>query len=214
MKTPMENDKAIPQWLAWAREIQALAQTGAHYAQNDYELERHTRLRQIAAEIIAQHTSLTAPELEVEFSRQTGYATPRVDVRVAVFRDNRLLMVHETIDGTWAMPGGWADVGDVPSKAAERETLEEAGFKVKATKVIGVYDANRLPELNLYHAYKLLFLCDLLEGQAYTSYETSEVSFFARPDIPVDLLGMRTTTRQIDDAFAALKDPDIQTVFD
>jgi ADP-ribose pyrophosphatase YjhB (NUDIX family) len=214
MKTPMENDKAIPQWLAWAREIQALAQTGAHYAQNDYELERHTRLRQIAAEIIAQHTSLTAPELEVEFSRQTGYATPRVDVRAAVFRDNRLLMVHETIDGTWAMPGGWADVGDVPSKAAERETLEEAGFKVKATKVIGVYDANRLPELNLYHAYKLLFLCDLLEGQAHTSYETSEVSFFARPDIPVDLLGMRTTTRQINDAFAALKDPDIQTVFD
>ena len=210
----MENDKAIPQWLAWAREIQALAQTGIHYAQNEYERERHTRLREIAAEIIAQHTSLTAPELTAEFSRQVGYATPRVDVRAAVFRDNQLLMVHETIDGTWAMPGGWADVGDVPSQAAERETIEEAGFIVKAIKVIGVYDANRLPELNLYHAYKLVFLCDLLEGQARTSHETSEVRFFTRQDIPQELLAMRTTIRQVDDAFAALEDPDIPTVFD
>jgi len=210
----MENDKAIPQWLAWAREIQALAQTGIHYAQNEYERERHTRLREIAAEIIAQHTSLTALELTAEFSRQAGYATPRVDVRAAVFRDKKLLMVHETIDGTWAMPGGWADVGDVPSEAAERETKEEAGFIVKAVKVIGVYDANRLPELNLYHAYKLVFLCDLLEGQARTSHETSEVRFFTRQDIPQELFAMRTTMRQVDDAFAALEDPQTPTVFD
>ncbi len=210
----MENDKAIPQWLAWAREIQALAQTGIHYAQNEYERERHTRLREIAAEIIAQHTSLTALELTAEFSRQAGYATPRVDVRAAVFRDKKLLMVHETIDGTWAMPGGWADVGDVPSEAAERETKEEAGFIVKAVKVIGVYDANRLPELNLYHAYKLVFLCDLLEGQARTSHETSEVRFFTRQDIPQELFAMPTTMRQVDDAFAALEDPQTPTVFD
>jgi ADP-ribose pyrophosphatase YjhB (NUDIX family) len=214
MKTPMENDKAIPQWLAWAQEIQALAQTGAHYAQNEYETARYTRLRHIAAEIIAQYTGFPAPELDEDFSRQIGYATPRVDVRAAVFRDNRLLMVHETIDGTWAMPGGWADVGDVPSKAAERETTEEAGFVVKATRLIGVYDANRLPELNLYHAYKLMFLCILIDGQAHTSHETSEVRFFYREDIPIDLLGVRTNVRQIDDAFAALNDPDIQTVFD
>lgn len=210
----MKNDKAIPQWLAWAREIQALAQTGLHYAQNEFEAERHTRLRQIAAEMVAQHSSLTIPQLTDEFSQQVGYATPRVDVRAAVFRQGELLMVHERIDGSWALPGGWADVGDVPSEAAERETWEEAGFKVKATKMIGVYDANRMPELNLYHAYKVIFLCDLLEGQARTSHETSEVEFFTRKEVPETSLAMRTTVRQIDDAFAAYQDPDTSTVFD
>lgn len=210
----MKTEKAIPKWLAWAREIQALAQTGLQYAQNEYEVERHTRLRQIAAEMIAQHSSLTIPQLTDEFSQQVGYATPRVDVRAAVFRQGELLMVHERIDGSWALPGGWADVGDVPSEAAERETWEEAGFKVKATKVVGVYDANRMPELNLYHAYKIIFLCDLLDGKARTSHETSEVKFFTRDEIPLASLAMRTTERQIDDAFAANQDPNTPTVFD
>ncbi len=210
----MENDKAIPQWLAWAREIQALAQTGLQYAQNEYEIERHTRLRQIAAEIIAQNSSLTVPQLTDEFSQQMGYATPRVDVRAAVFRQGQLLMVHERIDGSWAMPGGWADVGDVPSEAAERETWEEAGFKVRATRLVGLYDGNRMPQLSLYHAYKLIFLCELLEGEVRLSHEHTEVKFFERDDIPVDLLAQRTNLRQIDDAFAAYSDPDIPTVFD
>ena len=112
------------------------------------------------------------------------------------------------------MPGGWADVGDIPSRAAEREAWEEAGYSVKASRLIGVYDANRRGPLDLFHAYKLVYLCDLVGGEAAASYETEAVSFFAQEEIPINLSGERTQPRHILDAFAVLKDPSKPTVFD
>jgi ADP-ribose pyrophosphatase YjhB (NUDIX family) len=203
-----------PRWLEWAREIQALSQTGYHYAENEYQLERNRRLSEIAAEIISEHTNLAIAPLAQIFQAQIGYATPRVDVRGAVFQDNKLLLVRERQDGGWTMPGGWADVGDVPSEAAEREVWEEAGFRVKARKLVGVYDANRLGPLELFHAFKLVFLCELIEGEARPSSETSEVAFFSQNELPGLLSGARTRTRHILDAFQALRDPNCATVFD
>jgi hypothetical protein len=135
--------KLSPHWLDWAREIQALSQSGYHYAVNDYDRQRYARLAEIAAEIIQEHSQQKQADLLALFYQQKGYATPKVDVRGAVFRNGELLMVRERMDGGWTMPGGWADVGNVPSEAAEREVWEEAGFKVKARRIIGVYDANR-----------------------------------------------------------------------
>lgn len=203
-----------PQWLQWAREIQALAQTGAHYAENHYQLERNQRLAEVAAEIIEQHSNLEAGELSVFFQAQTGYATPRVDVRGAVFQDGKLLLVQERSDSGWTMPGGWADVGDVPSQAAEREVWEEAGFHVKARRLVGVYDANRHGPLELLHAYKLVFLCDLIDGEARPSDETSQVAFFAQDEIPQALSSNRTGLRQIAHAFAAAADGTFTPFFD
>jgi len=203
-----------PRWLELAREIQALSQTGLFYAENDFERERHRRLGEIAAEMVSDHSSLELNDLVDIFDSQTGYATPRVDVRAAVFRDGNLLLVRERLDGGWTMPGGWADVGDIPSGAAEREVREEAGFIVKARKVIGIYDANRLGPLEIFHAFKIVFLCDLLGGEARTSSETSEVGFFGREEIPLMLSGERTKPRHISDVFSALDDPDRPTVFD
>ncbi len=207
-------DQFTPRWLEWAREIQALSQTGYHYSENDYHRQRYQRLMEIAAEIIAEHSSLQYHPLVDAFHAQIGYATPRVDVRSAVFRDGKLLLVRERNDDRWSMPGGWADVGDVPSKAAEREVQEEAGFLVSARKVIGVYDANRLPPLELFHAFKIVFLCDLIGGEAQASSETSEVAFFSPDEIPDELSGERTLPRHIADAFAALTDAARPTIFD
>jgi ADP-ribose pyrophosphatase YjhB (NUDIX family) len=208
------DDPAPPHWLEWAREIQAIGQSGAHYAENEYQRERFLRLSQIAAEIVSEYSTLSYPVLADAFCAQVGYATPRVDVRAAVFHEGKLLLVRERQDGGWTLPGGWADVGDVPSEAAEREVWEEAGFRVKARKLVGVYDANRLGPLELFHAFKLVFLCDLIEGVARTSSETSEVAFFSQNELPGILSGARTRPRHILDAFQALQDPDCATVFD
>lgn len=203
-----------PKWLEWAREIQAIAQTGDHYADNHYQHERYQRLLEIAAEMVNENGKVQyAPVLDA-FREPRGYATPRIDVRGAVFQDGRLLLVREVSDGGWCLPGGWADVGDVPSEAAEREVWEEAGFKVKARKVIGIYDANRTGPLELFHAFKVVFLCDLISGTAAPSIETSEVSFFSEQEIPQILSPNRTSPRLIADAFAAYKDPARQTQFD
>ena len=112
------------------------------------------------------------------------------------------------------MPGGWADVGDLPSAAAEREVWEEAGFRVKARKVVGVYDANRADPLELFHAFKIVFLCEILSGEARPSNETSEVTFFGWDEIPGVFSGERTKLRHSQDAFAAYQNMTCPTVFD
>lgn len=205
---------AIPRWLEWAREIQALAQTGSHYSENEYQLQRYRRLLEIAAEMINEHSSLEYTPILEAFTTPIGYTTPRVDVRGAVFQGEQLLLVRERMDGGWTLPGGWADVGEIPSLAAEREVWEEAGFEVKARKVIGVYDANRVGRLELFHAYKVVFLCELISGTASTSGETSEVAFFGRNELPDMLSGERTKARHIRDAFNCLDHPNSKTVFD
>ena len=203
-----------PRLLQWAREIQALAQTGYEYAGDEFQKDRCRRLMEIAAEMVSENSDLKFISIAEAFKEQLGYATPKVDVRAAVFDQGKLLLVREVEDGGWTMPGGWADVGDVPSEAAEREAWEETGFRVKARKVIGVYDANRIAPLQLFHAFKVVFLCDLLGGEARPSRETSEVGFFSREEIPPQLSGERTRARHIEDSFAALQDPSIPAVFD
>lgn len=208
-----EQNSILPDWLKWAREIQAISQTGLHFAENHYQEERFNRLLEISAEIIGTYSNLERSDLIEVFNQQVGYATPRIDVRGAVFRDENLLFVREIADGGWTMPGGWADVGDVPSQAVEREVMEESGFQVKARKVIGVYDANRTGPLEIFHAFKIVFLCEIIAGEPRVSSETSEVKFFTKDNIPSNLSGERTRPRHIQDAFLAISE-DRPTIFD
>lgn len=208
------SEREAPRWLQWAREIQALAQTGEAFTDNHWQSRRYQRLMEIAAEIISDHTDIEAEALTDSFRMQAGYATPKVDVRGAVFRDGKLLLVRELSDGCWCMPGGWADVGNKPAAAVEREVWEESGFRVRASKVIGVYDANRIEPMGLYHAVKLVFLCELLSGEAMPSDETTEVKFFTPGEIPEVLSGYRTNRGHIRDAYAAWEDSSRPTVFD
>lgn len=210
----MDPDRG-DRWLYWAREIEALAKTGLHYARNEFEVERAERLLEVAAEIIAEHSNLTMEQLHLAFEQQPGYVTPKVDVRAAVFDQDKLLMVREVMDGGWTLPGGWADVGESPALATEREVLEEAGLEVKAARLVGVYDANRVPgSLDLFHAYKLIFLCELVGGEVNTSHETSEVGFFDKGHIPHPLSGYRTTERHLEDVFRFHHDGSLPAVFD
>lgn len=210
----MNSETRLSRWLEWARQIQALAQTGLHYALNDFQRQRYLRLQEIAAEIVSEHSDLPVQPLAQLYQQQTGYATPRLDVRGAVIQEGKLLMVRELSDGGWTMPGGWADVGDLPSQAVEREVYEESGLQVRAYRLVGVYDANRFVPLDVFHSYKLVFLCQVLGGELAASDETSEAAFFLPHDIPQDLSGNRTTPRTIEDAFRANQDASWKSVFD
>ena len=208
------TDNGSPRWLEWAREIQALSQTGLTYSENDYQTQRYRRLTEIAAEIIESHTDLLKEPVLADFLVQPGYATPKVDVRGAVIRDDKILLVQERADERWCMPGGWADVGDLPSEMVAREVWEESGFNVVARKVIGVYDANRsgVP-IEFYHAYKLVFLCDIIGGQARPSNETLAVDFFRLDDLP-PLSAARTNERHLAEVYAHLQDRHRPAAFD
>lgn len=211
---PQNNKDIQPKWLQWAREIQALSQTGLMYSLSSYDTERYKKLTRIAAEMITEATGVETEPLEDTFHGQEGYATPKIDVRAAVVHKGKILLVQEVSDGKWAMPGGWADVGDVPSQAAERETWEESGYKVKAKQLVGVYDANRIAgPLNLFHAYKLVFLCELIGGEAKTSNETTAIDFFVFDELP-ELSECRTNEMHISHVKKQVEAPGHPTVFD
>ncbi len=204
----------IPRWLEWAREIQALAQTGLHFASDDYNRGRYRRLMELAVEIASECGSLPRENVERVFLAARGYATPKVSVRGAVFRGGKILLVRERIDGGWCLPGGWADVGDSPSAMIEREVLEESGLRVRAARLVGVYDANRDGgEVDVMHAYDLLFYCDDLGGDPRPSDETSDAGFFGLNEIP-PLSAARTSLRHLQAAFTLRENPSQVTEFD
>jgi ADP-ribose pyrophosphatase YjhB (NUDIX family) len=206
-------NSSTPKWLAWAREIFSLSQSGITYSGNEYDIQRYKRLQEITAEIIESQSG-TAKESALEsFSMQAGYITPKIDVRGAVVHEGKILLIQERADGRWAMPGGWADLGNAPASVAEREVWEESGFRVKAEKVVAVLDANRVEPMEFYHAYKIIFLCRLLDGEPRTSYETLAVDFFELNNLP-PLSLYRTSESMLQEVFAHVKDPGRPTAFD
>jgi ADP-ribose pyrophosphatase YjhB (NUDIX family) len=207
------NDKEL-MWLNIAREIQQLSQTGLAFATTDYEKQRYKRLTEITAEIIEHHTTLEKESVAKVLMQHPGYATPKIDVRAAVIKDEKILLVQETTDNCWAMPGGWADVGDIPSEVAIRECKEESGYDVKPIKVIGVFDANRIGgHLEFFHAFKIIFLCELIGGEAKTSDETIDVQFFDFDNLPALSLN-RTNDNHLNEIKQHLIDPERKTFFD
>ena len=197
----------------WAQRIAALANTGLHFSRNHYDQERYSALRDIAAEMLADAADADVAAVSLLLSADDGYITPKVDVRGAVFRDDKVLLVREAIDGLWTLPGGWADVGDSPSAAVEREIREESGYLTKAVKLLALED-RRLRHPPMAHAaYKVAFHCELLGGEAQTSAETTAVDWFAEDDIPPLSLG-RVTAGQIRRWFDHYRQPDLPTDFD
>jgi len=203
-----------PDWLRWAQRIQAIAQTGLTYARDPFDRERYEELRGIAVEMASRGASVPVEEMRVAFASSLGYPTPKVDVRAVVFRGDELLLVRERKSGRWTFPGGWADAGDTPSLAAERETLEESGYRVRAAKLLALLDKSRHehpPSVD--YTYKVLIRCQWEGGQPVTSHEIDAVGFFPRSAIP-DLDLDRTTPGQVDLAWAHLADPSRPTDFD
>jgi ADP-ribose pyrophosphatase YjhB (NUDIX family) len=201
-----------PKWIAWAREIFSMSQAGLTYSQNEFDIERYKRLQEITAEMIESQSELSKESVLESFSLQAGYATPKIDVRGAVVRDNKILLIQERMDGKWAMPGGWADLGNAPASVAEREVWEESGYEVKAEKVVAVLDANRFEPLEFYHAFKIIFLCRLTGGEPRISHETLAVDFFDLNRLP-PLSLYRTNESMLQEVFAHIQDPNRRTAF-
>jgi ADP-ribose pyrophosphatase YjhB (NUDIX family) len=203
-----------PNWLHVARELQSLAQTGLAFTTGEYDMQRYSRLMEIAAEISAVHSGLPQEQLLDSFLRQPGYATPKIDVRGAVVRDEKILLVQEKADGRWCMPGGWADVGESPSATVVREVLEESGLTVVPRKIVGLYDANRSGSpLEFYHAYKVVFLCEISSGSPRPSDETLAVDFFSFGGLP-PLSSPRTDVRHLLEIQEHLSDRGRPAAFD
>jgi ADP-ribose pyrophosphatase YjhB (NUDIX family) len=202
-------------WLEWAKQIQAISQVGLTYSESDYDLERYEALRNISVEMMSYFSETPFGVVKELFASDIGYATPKLDVRAVVFKEERILLVREKADGAWSLPGGWADVGYTPSEVAVKETREEAGYDVLPVRLLALLDKKRhLHPPSPWHVYKAFILCDLVGGEALQgSLETSEIGFFGEHELP-PLSVERNTAEQLQRMFEFLRSPALPALLD
>ncbi len=205
----MEN-----RWLHWVSELQSIAQAGLTFTDNQYDIDRYSRIRDLTVEILHRYTETDHNKIRDLFASESGYQTPKVDIRAAVFKNEKILMVREKIDGAWSLPGGWADVNTSVSESAARECLEEAGALVKPKRIIAIHLANKHNNPSfVYTIYKIIVECELIEYKFKDNTETLDSGFFDLNELPV-LSYERITPEQIKLCFDAKKYKIFEPVFD
>lgn len=201
-------------WLLIAKEIQSIAQAGLTYGENKYDLDRYRQLRELSVRIMKEYTNAPYKKIRDLFASEKGYQTPKVDIRSVVFREGRILMVRESIDGLWTLPGGWADVNYSPFEIAAKEVFEEAGIHVKPKRLLAVFDKMKHSHPpDLYHVYKLFILCNDSGQNVKPGMETIDVGWFDRNNIP-GLSTLRITKEQIEIMFEFYNHPEKDVMCD
>jgi len=201
-------------WLELSRELQSIAQAGLTFGENKYDIDRYEQLMHISQKIISDFTDIEYEKVEHIFKMEKGYLTPKVDVRGVVIRDDKILMVKETIDNRWSLPGGWADVGYTPKEIAVKEVHEESGMKVKAGRLLAVWDKkchSHPPDIN--YVYKIFIHCEEVDGEISPGMETSDVGFFGLDELP-ELSTPRNTKEQIEIVFRKVINSDFTSEID
>lgn len=200
-------------WLQWAVELQSLAQAGLCYGKDKYDLERYERIREIAAEMIHHKTDIKPEKIKDLFCNETGYQTPKLDSRAAIFLDDKILLVKED-NGKWSLPGGWVDVNVSVKENTIKEAKEEAGLDVIPDLVIAVQDREKhnVP-IYAYKICKVFVLCTLIGGSFQENSETTDSGYFGLDELP-ELAEDKTNEEQVRMCFDAYHAPNWKTVFD
>jgi ADP-ribose pyrophosphatase YjhB (NUDIX family) len=205
--------------LLHAQRLQAIAQAGITYAVNDYDLERYAEIRAISAKLLQELTDEPYEKILRVFASESGYQTPKVDVRGVVFRhEDEILLVQEKIDGNkWTLPGGWADVGYTPFEVAVKEVEEEAGLVVKPVRLLGLLDKRKHEHPpQAWYAYKVFIQCECTGGSlAEETSETAGARWFKQRDLDgLELSTDRVTALQLESMFEFAKNPDLPALCD
>ena len=212
MQTSHQKTNDCDIWLDWAMELQSIAQNGLTYTKDHYDKERFERIREISAEIIGKKSNISLDTAKDLFCNESGYQTPKLDVRAAVFDEGKILLVKE--NDKWALPGGWVDYNDSVRSSAIREVKEEAGLDVEPIKIIALQDRNKHNTPQYAHGIcKIFVLCSLLGGAFQINHETTESGFFAMDSMP-PLDSAKTTSKQVEMCFEAHDNPDWSAYFD
>lgn len=201
-------------WMQWAIELQSLAQAGLAYGKDSYDKERYIRIREISAEIISHMSDIPTDKVRNLFCNESGYQTPKIDTRAAIFQNGKILLVHEN-NGTWSLPGGWCDVDQSVASNVIKETREETGLLVSAERLIAVQDWRLHNVRNYaYGVIKIFVLCKSTGGSFAENIETTGIGYFNRDELPANLATEKTTAEQIQMCFDANNDNNWKTQFD
>ena len=201
-------------WIKWATQIDSIAQAGITYSNDKFDIERFNMLKDISAEIISEYTEVEFKKVKDLLDSESGYLTPKVDIRGAIIKDNKILLVKESVDNCWSLPGGWADVNLSVSENIIKEAKEEAGVNIKPIKLVSVLDRNKHNKpITMSTIYKIFVLCEFIDGDFIENIETLESRFFSLDKLP-ELSLVRNTKEQIVDCFKVYENKIVDTIFD
>jgi ADP-ribose pyrophosphatase YjhB (NUDIX family) len=201
-------------WLEWARRIQAISQAGLTFSKDSYDRERYEELQSVSAEIFSEYSSMDIEKMESLFKGELGYPTPKVDVRGAVFKERKILLVKEKQEEKWSLPGGFCEVGLSPAENVMKEIKEESGYETTPKKLLALLDMNAHPHPpQPFHYYKIFIQCEVVGGTASGGTETNAVQFFSEEQLPILSTG-RNTESQIHMLFEFLHHPNKEVVID
>jgi ADP-ribose pyrophosphatase YjhB (NUDIX family) len=213
MENQKENTGLTKPWLDWATELQFIAQAGLTYSKDSFDIERFERIREISAEMMSLKTGIPIGHVRDVFCNETGFQTPKLDSRAAIFEDNKILLVKEN-NGTWSLPGGWVDYNESIRSSIIKEVKEESGFDAIPVKIIAIQDRNKhnLP-LYAYGICKIFVLCEVKGGEFKSNIETLGRDFFTLNELPL-LATEKNTKEQIELCFQAYYSENWDPVFD
>lgn len=204
------NDK----WLEFAIKIQSIAQTGLAYCKDLYDKERYNNLLEISAEMLSLKTEISYKKIKDLFFDESGYPTPKIDTRSAIFKDDKILLVKEN-NGTWSLPGGWCDVDQSVCSNAVKEVKEETGLDTVVDRLIAVQDWRKHNVCNyVYGVIKIFLLHKFIKGSFVENIETVGFKYFAKNEIPQNLAVEKTTKEQILTCFNAYENENQKVLID
>ena len=200
-------------WLQWAVELQSLAQAGLFYSKDPFDLERYERIREITAEMVSYHSDTPLEKVKDLFCGDVGYQTPKIDTRAAMFKDGKILLVHEA-NGTWSLPGGWVDVNVSVEENMIKEVKEEAGLDIKVKRIIAVQDREKhnLP-IYAYKVCKIFMQCEVIGGEFLSNMETTGFDYFGMDELPC-LAEEKNSREQIEMCFKAMRSESWEALYD
>ena len=201
-------------WLQWAKQLQSIAQSGLEFSKDEFDIERFERIRDISVEIMSEYTQLSNEKVRSLFANESGYQTPKIDIRAVVFKGDKILLVNEKKDNKWSLPGGYADIDLSVSENAKKESMEEAGANVKPKRIIAILDRNKhINDDYPYALYKIFVECAYIDGEYINNIETSRADFFDYDNLP-ELSTGRNTIDQIRMCFEAREKDIFEPIFD
>jgi len=197
------------------KKLKAIADVGLLYSQNEYDRERYTELREISYKLLGLVSEQDVETLKSSFPGATDYPTAKVDIRGLVLSaDKKVLLVKESIDGKWALPGGWADVGFSPKETVVKEVKEETGLDVTVKALLAIFDKRFHPHPpQPFYVYKMLFYCEPASFQLKKGFDVLDVQYFSIDSLP-KLSEDRILKSQIELVYQKVLSGDFQPYFD
>lgn len=177
------------------KRLLSIAEAGLYYGKDVYDKERYQEIKELALHLMSTVVDQDAAALTLLTEKNEGYPTPKVDVRALIQKDEKILLVEDSLTKEWSLPGGYAEIGLTPRENIKKEVLEETGLLVEVKELRAIFDTNLRQDIpQVFQYYKLVFECEVLAGDFIKNSETSNSDYFALNELPK--LSIKRTTKE------------------